>query len=184
MLIEIAPPRFDVDLDLRYATADNLTGAPIYARARCFLHADVVPLLVRAEALARGLGLRLRLFDGFRPVEAQWSLWRALPDPLYIADPRRGSNHSRGVALDLTLADSLGRPLAMGTVFDDMTPLSHHGRTDLPLTVQTHRALLAGVMAGAGWQAYPYEWWHYQIAGADTYPLLTDSALGGIMMAK
>ena len=184
MLIEIAPPRFDVDLDLRYASADNLTGAPIYARPLCLLHADAVPLLLRAIALAAGLGLRLRLFDAFRPVEAQWRLWRALPDPLYIADPRLGSNHSRGTAVDLTLADAAGRPLAMGTGFDDMTPLSHHGRTELPPEVQRHRALLAGVMAGAGWRCYPYEWWHYQIERAETYPLLGDGALGGKMMSK
>ena len=184
MLIEIAPLRFDVDLDLRYATADNLTGAPIYARPLCLLHADAVPPLRRAVALARGLGLRLRLFDAFRPVEAQWSLWRALPDARYIADPARGSNHSRGTALDLTLAGADGTPLEMGTGFDAMTPLSHHGRTDLPSEVQRHRALLAGVMAGAGWQPYPYEWWHYQVPGAERYPLLSDSAAGGKMMAK
>ncbi len=184
MLIEIAPPRFDVDLDLRYASADNLTAAPIYARSLCLLHADAVAPLGRAIALARGLGLRLRLFDGFRPVEAQWLLWRALPDPRYIADPRRGSNHSRGTALDLTLADGAGRPLAMGTGFDDMTELSHHGRADLDPEAQRNRALLAGVMAGAGWLSYPYEWWHYQLAGAEGYPLLTDSVSGGKMMAK
>ena len=184
MLIEIAPLRFDVDLDLRYATARNLTGAPIYARPLCLLHGEAAAPLVRAVALARGLGLRLCLFDGFRPVEAQWSLWRALPDPRYIADPRRGSNHSRGTALDLTLADAAGRPLDMGTGFDDMTPLSHHGRTDLAPEVQRHRALLAGTMTGAGWQLYPYEWWHYQLNGAERYPLLSDSAVGGKMMAK
>ena len=184
MLCEIAPPRFDVDLDLRYATPDNLTGAPVYARPLCLLHVDAVPYLERAVALARGLGLRLRLFDGFRPVEAQWCLWRALPDPLYIADPRRGSNHSRGTALDLTLAGADGAALEMGPGFDAMTPLSHHGRTDLPPEVQRYRALLAGVMAGAGWLPYPFEWWHYQIPGAETYPLLADSAGGGKMMAK
>ena len=183
MLIEIAPPRVDVDLDLRYATADNLTGTPIYARPLCLLHADAVPALARAVALAHGLGLRLRLFDAFRPVEAQWRLWRALPDPQYIADPRRGSNHSRGTALDLTLADGDGQPLPMGSGFDAMTPLSHHGRTDLPVEAQRHRALLAGVMAGAGWLPYPYEWWHYQIPGAEAYPLLADGAGGGRMLA-
>ena len=179
MLMEIASPRIDVDLDLRYATADNLTGTPIYARPLCLLHPDAVPALERAVALARGLGLRLRIFDAFRPVEAQWRLWRALPDARYIADPRRGSNHSRGTALDLSLADADGQPLPMGTAFDAMTPLSHHGRTDLPAGEQRHRALLAGVMAGAGWQPYLYEWWHYQIPGAETYPLLADGA-GGV----
>ncbi|MEI6558570.1 MAG: hypothetical protein WCO00_09185 [Rhodospirillaceae bacterium] len=61
MLIEIAPLRFDVDLDLRYATPDNLTGAPIYLRPLCLLHGAAEAPLLRAVALARGLGLRLRL---------------------------------------------------------------------------------------------------------------------------
>ncbi|MEI6558571.1 MAG: M15 family metallopeptidase [Rhodospirillaceae bacterium] len=131
-----------------------------------------------------GCGCGCWLFDGFRPVEAQWRLWRALPDDRYIADPRRGSNHSRGTALDLTLANAGGQPLPMGTGFDDMTALSHQGCTDLPAEIQRNRALLAGVMAGAGWHTYPYEWWHYQLADAQRYPLLTDSAAGGKMMAK
>ncbi len=181
ILTEIAPPRFDVDLDLRYATADNITGAPIYRRACCLLHADAVPALERAISLARGIGCRLRLFDGYRPAEAQWRLWETLPDPQFIADPRQGSHHSRGVALDLTLADADGSPLAMGTGFDDMSARSHHGRTDLSPEAQRHRALLLGVMVGAGWLPYPYEWWHYQLSHAEGYPLLADGA-GGVRL--
>jgi len=182
-LTEIAPPDFDVDLDLRYATADNLTGAPIYRRPLCLLHPDAAARLSRAAALARGVGCRLRVFDAFRPVEAQWRLWRALPDPVFIADPRVGSCHSRAVAVDLTLDGADGRPLDMGTGFDDMTPLSHHGRTELPVAVQRNRALLLGVMAAAGWDHYPYEWWHYQVPDAGRYPLLSESALGGGMLS-
>ncbi|MGQ9366270.1 D-alanyl-D-alanine dipeptidase [Azospirillum sp. ST 5-10] len=182
MLIEIAPPAFDVDVELVYATAANLAGRPVYRRPVCLLHADAAARLAAAAALARGAGLRLRVYDAFRPVEAQWELWRAFPDPVYIADPRTGSTHSRGVAVDLTLADADGRPLDMGTGFDDMTERSHHGRTDLPAAVQRNRALLLGVMTAAGWRHYDAEWWHYQLPGSDRYPLLTDAAAGGRMM--
>ena len=183
MLVEIASPRFDVDLDLRYATPANLTGAALYRLPLCLLHSDAAAALMRAMALARGLGLRLRVFDAFRPTEAQERLWRALPDPMFVADPRLGSNHSRGVAIDLTLVRDDGVVLEMGTEFDAMTRASHHGRTDLAVSVQRHRALLLGVMVGAGWCPYPYEWWHYQLADADRYPLLSDSAVGRRMMA-
>jgi D-alanyl-D-alanine dipeptidase len=182
MLIEIAPPAFDVALDLRYATDDNLTGRPIYRRAACLLHPDAAACLGRAADLARGAGFRLRVYDAFRPVEAQWQLWHALPDPVYIADPRLGSTHARGVAVDLTLDDAQGRPLDMGTPFDDMTERSHHGRTELPAAVQRNRALLLGIMAAAGWEHYTAEWWHYQLPGAGRYPLLTDGAAGGRLM--
>lgn len=183
MLIEIAPPDFDVVLDIRYATPDNLTGAPIYRRPRCALRLEAVQSLFRAIDLARGLGYRLRLFDGFRPVEAQWRLWRALPDPMFIADPRIGSHHSRGVAVDLTLDGADGRPLDMGTGFDDMTPASHHGRADPALEIQRNRALLLGVMTAAGWDHNRYEWWHYQLPDAGGYPLLSESAVGGGMLS-
>lgn len=182
MLIEIAAPAFDVDLDLLYATPDNLSGVPIYRAPVCLLHPDAARRLDAAIALARGIGCRLRVYDAFRPVEAQWRLWQAFPNPDYIADPRVGSNHTRGVAIDLTLADESGLPLDMGTVFDAMTERSHHGRTDLTTQQQRNRALLLGVMSGAGWDHYATEWWHYQLPDPERYPLLSDVAAGGRMM--
>ncbi|NUB26405.1 D-alanyl-D-alanine dipeptidase [Azospirillum brasilense] len=182
MLTPIAPPDFDVDIDLLYATPDNLTRVPIYRHPHCLLHPDAAAALRAAIRLARGIGCRLRLYDAFRPVEAQWALWRALPDPSYIADPSGGSTHSRGIAVDLTLADGSGRPLDMGTGFDDMTEQSHHGRTDLTTEQQRNRAALLGVMTAAGWRHYSFEWWHYQLPDEQRYPLLTDAALGGLMM--
>lgn len=182
MLTEISPPAFDVDVDLVYAGPDNLAGRPVYRNPVCLLHPDAAACLTRAAGLARGLGLRLRVYDAFRPVEAQWQLWHAYPDPVYVADPRVGSIHSRAVAVDLTLADAAGRPLDMGTAFDAMGERAHHGRTDLPAEVQRHRALLLGIMAAAGWQHYAFEWWHYQLPDATRYPLLTDAAAGGRMM--
>ncbi len=104
-LVEIAPPDFDVDVTLAYATEANLTGLPVYRNAECWLRREAAEALAAAIALARPLGLRLRIFDALRPVEAQWKLWNHTPDPEFLADPRRGSPHSRGVAVDLTLLD-------------------------------------------------------------------------------
>lgn len=182
MLIEIAPPAFDVDIELAYATGNNLTGHPIYRHAVALLRPEAAAALSTAAVLARGIGCRLRVYDAFRPVEAQWRLWERLPDPAYIADPRRGSNHSRGVAVDLTLVDAERNPLDMGTGFDDMTERSHHARSDLTIAQQRNRALLLGIMAAAGWEHYPWEWWHYQLPDAGRFPLLTDGATGGRLM--
>ena len=132
-LLEITPARHDVELDIAYATARNLTGKPVYARAACYLHHEAEVLLRRAVELARPLGFRLRIFDAFRPAEAQWMLWNARPDPDFLADPRRGSPHSRGVAIDLTLVDTAGAALEMGTPFDAFTPLSNHARNAVSL---------------------------------------------------
>lgn len=176
-LIEIAPPAFDVIHDIAYARADNFTGKPIYRRAAAYLHADAAERLTRAIALAASAGLRIKLFDAFRPSEAQWALWDHTPDPNYIADPRKGSPHTRGVAADLTLTDADGNDLEMGTVFDDFSDLAHHGNTAISAEAQRNRMTLLGIMTAAGWDRYDYEWWHYQLFDVARYPLLGDDAL-------
>lgn len=181
-LIPIIASEFEVDIALAYATSDNFTGRPIYRRPLCFLHAEAAPLLRRAVHLARPLGLRLRILDAFRPSEAQWALWNHTPDPEFLADPRRGSPHSRGVAVDVTLLDPDGRALDMGTPFDAFTPRSHHGNPDIPAPAQRNRLLLLGLMTAAGWDFYRNEWWHYQMFEPRRHPVLDDAATGGRMM--
>ena len=182
MLVEIAPPEFDVDIEIAYATSDNFTGAPVYARAGCYLHPDAAEAMARAIDLAAMHGLRFRIYDAFRPSEAQWKLWEHTPDPEFLADPRRGSPHSRGVAVDLTLIDKAGRPLDMGTGFDAFTPLSHHGVREIGPEALRNRHLLLGVMTDAGWDFYRNEWWHYQLFNSRDYELLGDEVLPLSMM--
>ncbi|WP_418320957.1 D-alanyl-D-alanine dipeptidase [Piscinibacter sakaiensis] len=179
-LLPITDPA--IDLDQRYASADNITGKPIYDRAVALLHPDAHAALLRAAGLAAAQGLRLHLFDAYRPVAAQWQLWQTLPAPDFIADPRRGSAHSRGVAVDLTLATAGRVPLEMGTGFDDMTPQSGHARTDIPVPAQHNRLLLLGLMAAAGWRHNPREWWHYNLPDPAAYPLIDDAADGRLLM--
>ncbi len=182
MLVEIGEASHGVSIDLRYGTDDNFTGKPVYRNPRCFLHRDAEALLARAADLASRQGLKFKIFDAFRPSEAQWVLWNHTPDPEFLADPRRGSPHSRGVALDLTLVDGMGRELAMGTGFDAFTPLSHHGNVALPEDAQRNRFLLLGLMTAAGFDFYRNEWWHYQMFDSRRYPVLSDSVLPAPMM--
>jgi len=184
LLVEITPRSHGVELALAYATTANVTGKPVYLRAACFLHPLAATALERARTQAAAIGLRLRIFDGFRPSEAQWVFWRHRPDANYFADPRRGSPHSRGVAVDLTLVRAAdGAPLDMGTGFDDLRPLSHHGATDVSTEVQRNRLLLLGLMSSAGFDFYRNEWWHYQLFEARRFPLLSDSAAGTRLMS-
>ncbi|MEQ8507882.1 MAG: D-alanyl-D-alanine dipeptidase [Rhodospirillaceae bacterium] len=183
MLVEITPSHFDVDLDIAYATPKNFTGREIYARAGCYLHADAAELLANAIDLARPLGLKLKIFDAFRPSEAQWVLWEHTPDPDFLADPRRGSPHSMGAAIDLTLVDQNGTELDMGTPFDDFTLKSHHGSLNISVTAQRNRAVLLGLMTAAGWDFFRNEWWHYQLfSPRGRYPVMSDSVLPLSMM--
>lgn len=181
-IVEITPQTHDVKLDLAYATQNNFTGKPVYARAACYLHADADAALARAVVLAAAIGLRLEIFDALRPQQAQWVLWNHTPDPEFLADPRRGSPHSRGVAVDVTLIDADGEALEMGTTFDAFTPLSHHANISVSPAAQRNRFTLLGIMTAAGWDFYRNEWWHYQLFDARSYPLIDDAELPRPMM--
>ena len=181
-LVSISPESHGVQLEIAYATADNFTGSPIYVRPGCYLHPEAAMCLEQAVGLAKELGLGIKIFDAYRPAEAQWVMWNHTPDPEFLADPRRGSPHSRGVAVDLTLIDGNGEELEMGTGFDAFTPLSHHGNTEISREAQRNRHILMGIMTTAGWDFYRNEWWHYQLFNSRSYPLLSDSVLDKPMM--
>ena len=182
VVVEVSPPRFDVERRMIYASDANFTAKPVYLRAGCYLHPAAADGLDRAIRIAAAQGLRFRIYDAFRPAEAQWLMWSHTPDPEFLADPRRGSPHSRGVAVDLALTGGDGRELDMGTAVDAFTPLSHHACTDIADVAQRNRFLLLGLMTAAGWDNYRNEWWHYQLFDSRRYPLLSDSAAGTHMM--
>lgn len=181
-LIEITPTSHGVDIDLVYATPRNLTGKPIYKAAHCLLLEPAEAALRRAVALAHNVGTTLRIFDAYRPPQAQQVLWDFLPDPTYIADLSRGSNHSRGTALDVTLVDANGGELDMGTGFDAMTIESEHFHPGLPEHVQRNRMLLLGVMHVAGFTHIKSEWWHYELPGSRALPLIDNSESGTLRL--
>lgn len=181
-LVPVRPADFDVEIALAYATPENVTGQQIYRHADCYLHPEATARLQRAIDLARPHGLRFKIFDAYRPVEGQWALWNAFPDPEFVADPRKGGIHTRGIAIDLTLIDAQGRELDMGTEFDSFAPQAHHGRTDVSLEAQRNRFLLLGLMSAAGWDFYENEWWHYQLFKPRDYPVVDQKTLPRPMM--
>lgn len=174
-------------IDLRYGTQDNFLGRIIYDMPSCYLHIEAEACLAKALTMCKSMGYGLRIFDAFRPVEAQWTLWEHCPNPDYVADPKRGSSHSRGIAVDVTLFSlQTCLDLDMGTAFDAFTPLSHHGMhtedQELPAHCLYNRSLLLGIMSASGWDFYQKEWWHYQLFNAQSYPLLKDAACPEPMM--
>jgi D-alanyl-D-alanine dipeptidase len=171
-LVEITEASHNILLDLRYATKNNITGARIYHDDRCFIHADALVLLKRSVALAKDQGLRIKIFDAYRPRAVQEALWAHCPDPNYVMPPDKGSHHTRGVAIDLTLVDVRGQELDMGTDFDDLSPRAHHGTSPISSDIAANRYLLLGIMMSAGWDFFRNEWWHYQAFNAHGYPLI------------
>ena len=176
-LIELTPRKHKVLIDLVYASPRNLTGKPVYETTRCLLHREAEPHLKKAVDIAALAGFRLRIFDAYRPPAAQEIFWKHLPDPRYVADIVQGSNHSRGVAVDLTLVDEEGRDLEMGTPFDAMNELSHHFNPVVPRAAQRNRLWLLGIMTQAGFKRFDSEWWHYELPDALAYPLISDDRI-------
>ena len=156
-----------LELDLRYATDSNFVGETMYACARCFLRPAAAAKLVEVQDSLRRRGLGLRLFDCYRPLPVQWRLWNKVPDRRYVADPRKGSQHNKGVAVDLTIVDTLtGEALDMGTAYDYFGGEAWHRATvGFPEPVRGNRELILSVMEHFGWRRTNSEWWHY------SYPL-------------
>ena len=162
-----------IPLDIRYATPDNFMKRTLYPSANAYLRAPAARALaeVQRELAARGVGIKV--FDAYRPYAVTVAMWEPIQNPDYVADPRKGSRHNRGAAVDLTLIDlKSGAELPMPTGYDDFTPRAAHDFNDLPPDVLANRALLRNVMTKHGFDPLPSEWWHFDFRGWERFDLL------------
>lgn len=160
--VRVADEIPDVLVDLKYATDNNFTGRTIYNFKDAYLRYGTVKKLAAAADDLRGQGYRLILWDAFRPVSAQWKLWSACPNAAYVADPNKGySSHSRGNTVDVTLADTDGKPVEMPSDFDDFTALANRDYSDVGKVPAQNAALLETTMKAHGFKPYSAEWWHF-----------------------
>jgi len=171
-LVDVQQVIPDIVVDLKYATADNFTGQVLYEVPRCFLRRATAERLARVQARLRKQGLGLKIWDGYRPRSVQWKMWKLVPDSRYVADPRKGSRHNRGAAVDVTLVDSTGRELEMPTGFDDFTEKAHRDYQGCSETARRNRALLEAAMTAEGFVPLPTEWWHFDDPEWRKYELL------------
>lgn len=148
-------------LDIRYATANNFVGQVMYDCPRCFLRPAAARAVVAAHRELRAEGLGLKMYDCYRPRDVQWKLWEIYPKPGYVADPRKGSIHNRGGAVDLTIVNQDGEELDMGTDFDFFGPKANHTYTDFPEEVLANRLKLKTLLGKHGFSPIRSEWWHY-----------------------
>lgn len=161
----------NVVLDIRYATENNFTKKVVYPNANCFLERVVAQALAEVQKELKPLGLRLKIWDGYRPLSVQKIFWNIMPDARYVASPEKGSRHNRGCAVDLTLVDSQGNELPMGSEFDDFSERAHRSFTGLTHVEAANRVLLETVMVKYGFASNPWEWWHYDFKGWEKYPI-------------
>jgi D-alanyl-D-alanine dipeptidase len=174
-LVDVTAVIPDAVLDMRYATEHNFTGHTLYPVARCKLRRAVAARLAKAAAILRAHDRRLVLWDCYRPASIQAELWRRVPDPRYVADPKLGSKHGRGAAVDVALADRAGTLVALPTGFDDFTTAAHRDHA-LAGARGTEARRLERAMVEAGWRPLATEWWHFDAPDAANY-VLSDEPL-------
>ena len=156
----------DFVYDMKYATEDNFLKAKVYDCAECYLRLKTVKALVEANNSFMKQGYKIKLFDCYRPLEIQKRMWKIVSNPKYVADPSKGSIHNRGGAVDITLVDSEGRELDMGTTFDHFGIEASHNYLKLDSQIIQNRKVLKETMQKHNLKIFESEWWHYNLNNA------------------
>jgi beta-lactamase class D/D-alanyl-D-alanine dipeptidase len=171
-LIELVKLDSSIKLDIRYATANNFVGKPVYPEARAFLQRPAAEALLRVHKKLKKEGLGLVIFDGYRP----WSITRLFWDVVsldqrkFVADPAKGSKHNRGCAIDLSIYNrKTGELLDMPSGYDEFTERAspdYKGGTELQTK---NREMLRALMEAEGFTVNQNEWWHFDYKGWEDY---------------
>ena len=153
----------DIVIDLKYATADNITGHAIYPPDMpCLLHRMTLIRLKRAQKTLRRQGLRLKIWDAYRPPAAHMVLWKSSKATNYVVSPETGpSLHSYGVAVDVTLVDIEGQPLIMPTAHDEFSTAAASNYKGNNPEIRRNLKILKKAMKKAGFSTINDEWWHF-----------------------
>lgn len=153
----------DFVYDMKYATSDNFLKAQVYDCAECFLRYKTVKAVIKANEAFMKKGYKIKFFDCYRPLDIQKKMWTIVSNPSYVADPKKGSIHNRGGAVDITLIDTDGKELDMGTSFDFFGIEASHNYDKLSKEVKANRKLLRKIMKQNGFNSFDSEWWHYNL---------------------
>jgi len=173
-LIELTELSNTIKLDIRYATANNFVGRPVYAEARAFLQRPAAEALVRVHEKLREQGLGLVIFDGYRPWTITKLFWEVVPEDKrkFVADPAKGSKHNRGCAVDLSIYNlRSGKLIDMPSDFDEFTERASPNYTGGTEKERANRDLLRSLMEAEGFSVNPNEWWHFDYKDWEKYAI-------------
>ena len=164
----------NIVIDLRYATANNFMKRKLYAATTTtYLRYAAAKALQQVQSALNKEKFGLKIFDAYRPYSVTEKMWEPIKDERYVANPKNGSGHNRGIAVDVTLINLLTKEeLPMGTGFDNFSDTAHHSFTALPTQIISNRDLLKNSMEKFGFKALETEWWHYSLPNASNYELL------------
>ena len=163
-LVELITLDKTIKLDIRYARTDNFVGKAVYIEARAFLQKPAAKALLRVHKKLKKLGFGLVIFDGYRPWTVTKLFWEVTPEDKrkFVADPKTGSKHNRGCAVDLSMFElKNGKLVEMPTDYDDFTDKASPGYEGATETQKKNRDLLRKMMEAEGFSVNPNEWWHF-----------------------
>ena len=161
----------DFVYDMKYATDDNFLKSKVYNCAECYMRLKTAKAIIKANSKFMKLGYKIKLYDCYRPLDVQKKMWAIVSNPSYVANPSKGSIHNRGGAVDITLVDSSGKELNMGTPFDFFGPEASHDYKNFPEEILQNRALFKKIMISSKFQSFDSEWWHYNLKNAKLDPI-------------
>jgi D-alanyl-D-alanine dipeptidase len=173
-LVELTTLDNTIKLDIRYATANNFVGRPVYSEARAFLQRPAAEALVRVNKKLKIQGLGLVIFDGYRPWTITKLFWDVVPEDKrkFVADPVKGSKHNRGCAVDLSVYDlKTGSLIPMPSGYDEFTDRAspdYKGGSD---EERANREMLRKLMEAEGFTVNPNEWWHFDYENWQDYAI-------------
>jgi D-alanyl-D-alanine dipeptidase len=171
-LVELVKLDSTIRLDIRYATARNFLGTPLYSQARAFMQRPAAEALLRAHRKLRAMGYGLLIHDAYRPWYVTRMFWDGTPPAQheFVADPATGSRHNRGCAVDLTLYDlRTGHAVEMPGVYDEMSHRSYPSYPGGTSRQRWYRELLRRAMEAEGFTVYSAEWWHFDYKDWKSY---------------
>jgi len=174
-LVELTSLDPTIKLDVRYATDRNFVGRAVYPEARAFLQRPAAEALARAHRALREEGYGLLVFDGYRPWSVTKLFWDLTPraQRAFVANPKEGSKHNRGAAVDLSLYDlASGREVEMPSAYDEMSPRAHPDYGGGTPEQRARRDRLRAAMEREGFTVEPNEWWHFNYRDWRQWPIL------------
>lgn len=176
-LVEIVKLDPTIHLDVRYATANNFTGRPVYRQARAFLQRPAAEALVRVNRSLSEKGYGLLVFDGYRPWSVTKYFWDITPQDKrekgFVAKPAKGSKHNRGAAVDLSMYDLVtGKEVEMPSTYDEFSDRAAPAYGGGTAEQRSRRDLLRAEMEKEGFTVDTGEWWHFNYQGWEQYPIL------------
>lgn len=153
----------DIYVELMYATENNFTGVRIYDFTDAYLRYGTVKKLANVQKELKEQGYSLKIWDAYRPFEAQQKLWEVYPDPNYVANPANGmKKHNLGGTVDITMVAADGSVISMPTEFDDFSLKADRDYSDIEDEEAVKNVMiLQNAMENNGFTGYQGEWWDY-----------------------